>query len=81
MCLRIIDETRKYDRRILAAVITVLSISLAVIILLLVSCAPACPVGCECIYHEDYIEVNCINGSYNITCPEDWEKVRLFSGL
>ena len=45
------------------------------------SCTPVCPVGCECIYYEDYIEVTCINGSYNITCEEDWEKVRFFSGI
>ena len=41
----------------------------------LIACC-ACPIGCECVYYEDYIEVNCINGySYNIT--EDCEKVRL----
>ena len=44
---------------------------------LLCSCTPVCPVGCECAYYEDYIEVTCINGySYNIT--EDWDKVRIF---
>jgi len=48
-----------------------------IFVVLTVGCTPKCPVGCECVYHEDYIEVTCINGySYNITYGE--EKVRVF---
>ena len=48
-----------------------------IFVVLTVGCTPKCPAGCECVYHEDYIEVTCINGySYNITYGE--EKVRVF---
>ena len=48
------------------------------LIVYLTGCTP-CPVGCECIQRDGYIEVNCINGeSYNITCEEDWERARWF---